>query len=544
MTYDTTLLETLETKVDHSELPACLTRNRLKSEYFPQFTRSQLALVITLGVLFFWISIHPLHPTDLWGHLNFGRWIVQHQSLPALDPFSAEPLQERWVPSAWLAQVIGYETFELGSYDGLVGGHALLTTLAVGLMIGAIRARGAPLCWAISGGVAYYLLSLPIVGVIRPQLFGMVGAPLVLWGCALLPEKRHPLVWLPLVFLFWTNLHGSFVMGLAMLGLAAIGATWQVLGETRSLKLTAVDPRVMRFWMAVGLSIAAVNFNPLGTSVFASVLSFGGHAALASISEWRSLPLASLSSALFFSSLILAGVVFKLTTRRWELTDLLLLAVFGLATLSAMRMLTWWAAVWPWVVVPYALAAWEARVGRSAPPAPATGMRTVLALGFVFMTLLLAPPTNRLILGQPRGVAAATSPQTPIYIADEISRRHLQGTFFAPLEWADYLVWSQPDGLRPLAYSHVHQASPEVWQAQQALEAGADNWLKIVDEHSLRYLVINKQRNQSLAHQVMQYSRRPQSRAHVLYQDRRSLLVRVFPEKSVLVRPTKITAAR
>jgi hypothetical protein len=158
MTYDTTLLDTLKTKVDHSEVPACLQRNRLKSEYFPELTRSQLALVITLGILFFWTSIHRLHHTDLWGHLSYGRWIVQHQSLPAIDPFSAQPLAERWIPNAWLAQVAGYEAFERFSYDGLVGGHALLATLAVGCMMGAIRARGVPLCWAVSGGVAYYLL--------------------------------------------------------------------------------------------------------------------------------------------------------------------------------------------------------------------------------------------------------------------------------------------------------------------------------------------------------------------------------------------------
>jgi hypothetical protein len=197
-----------------------------------------------------------------------------------------------------------------------------------------------------------------------------------------------------------------------------------------------------------------------------------------------------------------------------------------------MRMLAWWAAVWPWVVVPYAVAAWESRVGREETAAPANPMRTVIALGFVFMTLLMSPPTNRLILGHPRGVAAAASPETPIYIADEINRRNLQGTFYAPLDWADYIIWSQPEGLRPLVYSHVHQASPAAWQAQQELSAGSPDWLKIADEQALRYLVISKEKNRPLAGQVMRYSREKQSRAIVLYQDQRSLLVRVLPANS------------
>lgn len=530
MTYDTTLVETLETKVEHGTLPACLRRDNLSPEYFPASTRSQLGLVITLCLLFSWTCFHRLNHTDLWGHLDFGRWITEHQALPAMDPFAAEPSSQAIVHSAWLSQVLGYQLLETLGLEGLVLGHACLATLGVGVLIAAIRQRGTPLCWAIAGGVAYYLLSLPIIGTIRPQLFGMVGAPLVLLACAYLPEKRHPLVWLPVVFALWANLHGSFVMGLVMLGAGCIGVTWRIFGETGGLKQTATDLRCVRVWSALGLSVVGASLNPQGPALLVSVLSFGQHTALAGISEWRSLSVVSLSGVLFYTSLVALLAMFKFSPKRWEMSDLLLVLVFGLATVSSMRMLAWWAVIWPWVFVPYVVAFWEARYG-SEEAAPATPMRSVLATGFVFMALLISPPSNNLILGRERGIGTIGGKDTPIYVADEIARRKLEGAFYAPMDWSDYLVWEQPNGFRPLVYSHVHLLGPGVWEDHQQISAGSGDWLALADKHHLKYLVISRQRNQQLAGQVFRYSQQPKTRASVLYQDKKAILVRLADAK-------------
>ncbi len=532
MAYDTTLLEALPPTSPPAELPECLKRDRLNAGYFAQFTAAQLGLVIALSVIFLWTSLHKLNHTDLWGHLDFGRWIAQHHSLPAIDPFAATPSNIPFVPSAWLAQLLGYFTIETFGLDGLVLAHAALATMACGFMVAAIRSRGLALGWAVAGGVAYYLLALPIVGTIRPQLFGMVGVPLALLAIGQLQKSRWPLVWLPLAFLLWANLHGSFVMGLAVLGICAVGQTWSVFGEKRHLRATLSDLSVVRLWSAFGLALLGASLNPLGPQLFINVLGFGQHAALADISEWRSLSLSSMTFGLFAVSTVLAILSFKFSQRRWELSDLLLLAVFGLATISAMRMLAWWAAIWPWAVLPYAVSAWQAKFGSSGEPAaPPHAMRTLLAVGFVFMTLLIAPPSNQMILGRERGIGAVASSGTPLYIADEIARRKLQGAFYAPMDWADYLVWKQPEGFRPLAYSHVHLLAPGVWSDFQQLSAGSPDWLRLADAHQLRYLVISKERNKPLAGAVVQYTGQKSSRATILYQDQHSLLVELRPAR-------------
>jgi hypothetical protein len=544
MTYDTTLLETLPppqpTPGKKDDLPECLKRDRLNTGWFAQWTASQLGVVITLGVIFLLTSLNKLNHTDSWGHLCYGRWIAQHHALPAIDPFAATQSSVHFVPSAWLAQVLGYETIQTFGVEGLLLSHAVLATLACGLMIAAIRARGVPLCWAIAGGAAYYILSLPIVGTLRPQLFGMVGAAAVLFAAAQLPTKRLPLVWLPVLFLLWANLHGSFVMGLAMLGICAAGNTWRIFGEKRNLDATAKDLSSTRLWAGLGLAILGAAINPRGLVLFADVLGFGKSAALADISEWRSLTLASISGVLFFVTLIGAIPIFKLSTRRWELSDLLLLGVFALATFSAMRMLAWWAAVWPFAIMPYAVSLWESRFQREeTPEGEPNAMRAVLGVGFAFMVLLMAPPSNQLILGRERGIGAVADDGTPIYIADEIQRRELKGRFFSPMDWADYFVWTRGDGFRPLAYSHVHMLSPEVWAGYRAIGAGDPKWLSLADEHQLRYLVVSKKTNNKLAGLALQYSNQKHSRATLLYQDQHSLLFELRPQA-----PANATAAK
>ena len=64
-------------------------------------------------------GIVRLNHTDLWGHINFGRWIVTHQALPATDPLAAQPSATGVLQYAWLSQTLGYEVHRLFGNEGL-----------------------------------------------------------------------------------------------------------------------------------------------------------------------------------------------------------------------------------------------------------------------------------------------------------------------------------------------------------------------------------------------------------------------------------------
>src|SRR5689334_6808066 len=66
-----------------------------------------------------YLSYIPLFFTDLWGHVEYGRWILEHASLPTEDPFLSLGHGMRVVDNAWLSQVLFAEVdMHLGP-DGL-----------------------------------------------------------------------------------------------------------------------------------------------------------------------------------------------------------------------------------------------------------------------------------------------------------------------------------------------------------------------------------------------------------------------------------------
>lgn len=514
------------------ELPACLTRDNLTSPYFPSLSSAGLQAVIALCVIFALTSFNRLNHTDLWGHVNFGRWIVEHRSLPTADPFAAQTSDQPMLHAAWLSQVVGFEVQQVFGNEGLVFGHALLITLAASLLMLAVVRRGTPPAWAWVAGAAMFVLDLPIVGTVRPQLFGQLGVALVLLAAAELPTRRHPLFWLPIVTALWANLHGSVLMGLVILGICAIGMTWIAFAETgRNLAKTAVDPRVSRAWLAVLMATAGACLNPHGPLLLVRTIFFGEHAALSSITEWRAMSLSSLTGMLMITSLAATIALVKFSPRKWQLHELLLLGLFALATFSAIRMLAWWALVWTWVAIPHAAAAWQAYRERSGLPDQATdeptAMRTVLAMGVVFMTALIAPPSFALVSGQARGEGPIMVNETPIYLADEVARRDLSGNIAAPMDWADFLIWKTDGRLKPLVYSHVHLTEAETWQDYESIARGEATWLHILHAHQMKYLVVSRSRYPDLAKRVAVASRSEQPPLRIIYQDQRCILAEI-----------------
>src|SRR5262245_36462064 len=53
----------------------------------PYYLRaSHLVAVALLGGIVILYSWFPLWHTDIWGHLKFGQWIVEHRELPEREP--------------------------------------------------------------------------------------------------------------------------------------------------------------------------------------------------------------------------------------------------------------------------------------------------------------------------------------------------------------------------------------------------------------------------------------------------------------------------
>lgn len=510
-------------------MPACITRDHLTSPYWPNLSLAGLTSVIVLGFVFALTSFNRLNHTDLWGHLNVGRWIVTHHALPAADPLAAVPSEIPMLHSAWLAQSLGYLVHATFGNEGLVLSHALLVTLTAAVLMLAVARSGAPPIWAATAGLAMLLIDLPIFGTLRPQLFGQLGVALFLLATVQLPTRRHPLIWLPVVSALWANLHGSILIGLMILVLHVLGSVIDSYRIGHTLRSLANNTTLQRSLLALLLVILAGCINPHGPGLYAQIASFGDHPAIASLTEWRALSLDSLTGILVLVSLLVSAVAWKYSRRAWQASDVLLLVVFGLALLPAIRMLAWWAIVWPFVVWPLLASAWRSRfqIGEGELADVPTSMRTVMALGFLFTALLVAPPTFSVIAGRARGEGLILVTDTPIYATDEIARRGLAGTIAAPPDWADFLVWKTSGALRPLVHNHVHLASPAAWHDYETIFRGEDTWLATLQKNQVQYVLVPRRRYQALAKNVLAADRSGQQALRIIYQDQRCLMAEI-----------------
>ncbi|RMG00889.1 MAG: hypothetical protein D6741_06045, partial [Planctomycetota bacterium] len=283
----------------------------------PVLDAGRTAAIVVVLAAWFVGSLFPLNHTDLWGHLAFGRWIVEHGRLPHADPFrSFLPPDAPFANIPWLAQVAGYVTYDLFGPMGLRAGHAFLVALITALLMGAVRAAKGRWGVAAAAGGAFLFMSLPVIGTIRPQLFGMVGAAATLVAVESLRRSSKPLFWLPPLFALWANLHGSFPIGLGMLGAAwcaevvAWFASRGANAKPRSIREARVKRTVLlrRYTLAGIVGAAVVCCHPMGVHLWPAVLGFGQNRNLAAIAEWQPLSPASFSGVVFAGSLVLTAV--------------------------------------------------------------------------------------------------------------------------------------------------------------------------------------------------------------------------------------------
>jgi hypothetical protein len=153
-------------------------------------------------------------------HRRTGRLILDTGSIPRQDPFSWTAPGARWQPNAWLADVVFAVVDRVGGLAAISLLRAAVV-VAFGLLAHAACRRAGAGRWASVGAAWFATMCLDPFVAERPQLFSFLLLPAVLWLAA--RPGRRSLVGLGLAFALWANLHGVFVVGVGIVGLAALG---------------------------------------------------------------------------------------------------------------------------------------------------------------------------------------------------------------------------------------------------------------------------------------------------------------------------------
>ncbi len=255
----------------------------------------------------------PLRDNSFLWHIRAGALQTSAGEVLTADPFSFTMLGERWLTQSWLAELL-YAWGEANWGLGFVPPMLLLLSSITFLGIGLVAYRQSH---SVSATVVVMLLTTLITLtflVPRPVIFSFALFVLVVaaWDR---PTTRWTL---PFLFWIWASMHGSFVIGLAYVGLTIIAE-----GEWRAVP-TAIVAGLTTLLTAHGLGVLEILYD----------FSRAGDA-LSLLSEWRRPELISIALTPFILGVALTvmGAARGLIKPR----DLFILVPFLILALSSTR---------------------------------------------------------------------------------------------------------------------------------------------------------------------------------------------------------------
>lgn len=245
-----------------------------------------LSLPLLTGVLVYLYALSRgealLADGDTYWHVAAGRWMLEHGTVPAQDPFSHTRLGAPWTAHEWLSELILAVSHAAGwSMVAAVTAAAFALTLA--LFARALLRWLEPIHVIAASTLAVLMTAGHLVA--RPHILAM--PLLVLWTVELVrarDDDRSPSWWLLPAMTVWANMHGGFTLGIA---LACAFAAEAVLAARRRGHVAATA----RTWgLFVGLTVVCSLLTPHGATglLFTWQVMFESNFMLGRIGEWRS----------------------------------------------------------------------------------------------------------------------------------------------------------------------------------------------------------------------------------------------------------------
>jgi hypothetical protein len=479
-----------------------------------------LSLLALFCVLFMYHNYMPLFHSDLWGHVAYGDWILQHGQLPTEEPFNPLATGVPVVDTAWLGQVILAATNRLGDPEWLANLFAL-TALATYLIYAAAYYHQTQRV-----GVAVFS-AFQVLGagwsrhaILRPECFGGLLFAAVIWTVIRADRRadRRPesfttertqqpfgwWVWLavPALFALWANLHGSFIVGFALLGCYAAGRALEVVWETGQPLRVFRDRSFLRWSTLTELAVLGTLLNPLGMDLLVQTLLFPGHPNLKDIVEWYPLEMVSLEGIPMAATWILTAFLLRQSKARLTPGDVLLLLVFNAAVCLRVRMVAWYGPVLMLVLAPHlndvmqraaAWPGWNNVQDLLAPYFRRSVKLTLIGGLFVWMAFAFSPVSRPFLGGKRRPDHQIFSSDTPLGVTQYLKEHPPQGLVAAPQWWGDWLVWSGPPGMQVMMTTNsVHVVPHTVWRDYLEIAAARNGLERRLNQYRINTIIVGK----------------------------------------------------
>lgn len=422
-----------------------MTQHRSASARVEQIAQGILLLLLLAAPALFTFHQQCVSDPDVWWHLRTGQWILQNRSVPMVDPFSSLN-RASWMAYSWAFELLLYCLYMHWGLLGILIYTSSMVVVITAAMYHFIKRLQPDFTRAV-------LLTLAaIVGMSRlytPRPWLLTVLFFVLEIDVLFTTYREDqpqrnkwkLLWLPLIFGVWANVHIQFINGLIVLLLGALAPFLRFVVTKGSLSSGPGEDgwaRQTKERLAVfALCVVATLVNPYGWKLYVAAWQLASQAGvLNKINELQALPFRDGGDYLVLA-IAMAAVVALAWKRRFDLFEGSLLVMSICISFRSQR------DVWMVIIVGMGILAEALSPKEIVQPDTASGSLFAAAqLPIVmFVTLVIVGSAGQLMGIDNRRLETHLDASMPVNAIHFARSRGYAGPLYNTYNWGGILIW-------------------------------------------------------------------------------------------------------
>jgi len=431
---------------------------------------------------------------DLPRHLLNGNIILQTRQISTTDIFSFRTVGFPSIPHEWLSQVILAGIYDLLGLNGIVLITALIIMLTWAIVFrdAMYRSNGlfASLIFTVLAMGAMQIHVLP-----RPHIFTYLLTSIWIYILERFDGEKKRAIWaLPLVMLLWVNIHGMFVIGIAILAIYIVGDFLDHPSKTWfSLKRTKM------FLISGGLCFAVTFLSPSGFHIWGAIASLGSNSYITSqIPEYQSANFHMPETWLYIIILLFTIIGFARAGQKNSWIHILLIITFTGISLYTSRMIPLFAIV-ATPISTKLIAAWlqndykQSRLLHIEKNISQTNsisngsvwiLVVILATGILFASNKTINPENKGNIFDDRFF--------PVKAVDWIQQHPQQGHMFNEFDWGGYLLLTLWPDQQIFMDGHTHIYGEKLTKEYEHVIDLTPGWDDILKKYNIKWAIVRE----------------------------------------------------
>jgi hypothetical protein len=184
----------------------------------------RIAAVTSFFVFSFLGFLRVVNDYDTWWHIAVGKYIWLTRTVPLKDIFSFSLPNYPYVYHTWLTELILFLAYKSAGMWGISIFYAAVCAAGYTFIAIGLSEKLKPLPVAIGLFFSLPVFTYTIQARSQTVTFMLLClVSLILTEINYHPEKIKIMYILPVITLFWANLHGGFMQGLLVIGLSTAG---------------------------------------------------------------------------------------------------------------------------------------------------------------------------------------------------------------------------------------------------------------------------------------------------------------------------------